>query len=180
MIKKYLLCPVCNIPEIVVKVKKGRIIAICNSCGSISELNSVSKFGNYIVKNPPKNETEFANIKKMFEKKRKEQKKTATPTKGVIEEEKYPEASLTLGSQEIIETINRIRKYKDTHKPSANELVDQILTICISKDLKHDLRYYVAIHGLYDSKFLYQWVIHNIILEPRAFIKRGHKDHGKG
>lgn len=153
-------------------MKKGKIIAICNSCGKISGLDSVSKFGNYILKNPPKNETEFASIKAMFAKKRKEQEKTAIriptkpcrKTKGPVEELKHPEEPLTVGSQEVAETISRIRKYKDTYKPSASELANEILTVCVSQGLKHDLQYYATIHGLYNDKFLYQWVIFNITL----------------
>lgn len=58
-IQKYILCPKCNYPEIVISTKKGKISGKCNSCGTISELDSKHKLGAFILKNPPKNESEF-------------------------------------------------------------------------------------------------------------------------
>lgn len=165
-IEKYVLCPVCHLPEIRIKVKKDTITSACRSCGKVSKLDSVHKLATYILKNPPKDDSEFSKTKKHGDKGKKdtEDKKTkhghskGDKSKGSKqgEEEKAPEA-LTLESPEIIETIERIREYKDSQKRTANELVDQITNICISQGLKSDLRYYAAIHGLYDDEFLYQW-----------------------
>lgn len=58
-IQKYVLCPMCNYPEIVILTKKSKIFGKCNSCGTISELDSKHRLATFILKNPPKNETEF-------------------------------------------------------------------------------------------------------------------------
>jgi len=125
-------------------------------------LDSVHRLATYILKNPPKDDSEFSKSKgKQKGKNDAEQKKsksghTKDPKAKRDEEEKLLEA-LTLESPEILESIKRVREFKDGQKRSANELVDQISNICISQGLKDDLKYYVAIHGLYNSKFLYQW-----------------------
>eukprot|EP00826_Nyctotherus_ovalis_P041943 TRINITY_DN4274_c0_g2_i28.p1 TRINITY_DN4274_c0_g2~~TRINITY_DN4274_c0_g2_i28.p1 ORF type:complete len:438 (+),score=180.52 TRINITY_DN4274_c0_g2_i28:165-1478(+) len=165
-IEKYILCPVCKLPEIKLKVKKDSISATCRSCGKVSKLDSVHKLATYILKNPPKDGSEFSTDKgKKKDKAKDHDEKKHKPTHGKEgktkdskenEDEKLPEA-LTLESPEIQESVKRIREYKDAQKRTATELVDQISNICISQGLKGDLRYYVAIHGLYDEKFLYQW-----------------------
>ena len=150
-------------PEIKLKVKKGNITATCHACGKASKMDTIHKIATYILKNPPKNDTEFGGKDKTKKKGAKEEKKAKTghsedtekePKKA--EEEKVPEA-LTLDSPEMIETIQRVKEYKEGQKHSSTELLDQIRNICISQGLKEDFRYYVAMHGLYDDKFLYQW-----------------------
>lgn len=166
-IEKYVLCPVCHLPEIRIKVKKDSITSTCRSCGKVSKLDSVHKLATYILKNPPKDDSEFSKTTKKHGDKGKKDtddkrakhghtKGDKTKASKQDEEEKILEA-LTLESPEIMETIKRIREYKSTQKHTASELVDQITNICVSQGLKGDLRYYVAIHGLYDDKFLYQW-----------------------
>jgi len=128
-------------------------------------LDSVHRLATHILKNPPKDDSEFSKSKgKQKGKNDAEQKKSKSghiknpKAKGSKhdEEEKLLEA-LTLESSEILESTKRVREFKDGQKRSASELVDQISNICISQGLKDDLKYYVAIHGLYDSKFLYKW-----------------------
>lgn len=161
-----MLCPLCRLPEIKLKVKKDSISATCRSCGKISKLDSVHRLATYILKNPPKDKSEFSTDKgKKKDKAKDHDEKKPKPAHGKEgkakdgredEEEKLPEA-LTLESAEIVESVKRIGEYKNAQKRTAAELVDQISNVCISQGLKGDLRYYVAVHGLYDDKFLYQW-----------------------
>lgn len=58
-IEKYVLCPGCHYPEMVIKVKKGDVTGHCNSCGWKDRLDNAHKLAAYIIKNPPKNVSEF-------------------------------------------------------------------------------------------------------------------------
>jgi len=58
-IEKYVLCPKCSYPEMIVKVKNGIVTGSCNSCGNKNKLDNTHKLAAHIVKNPPKNKSEF-------------------------------------------------------------------------------------------------------------------------
>jgi translation initiation factor 5 len=59
-IDKFVLCPTCKIPEISLRVKKGLIQGKCAACGEIEKLENSHKVCNHMIKNPPKNLTEFS------------------------------------------------------------------------------------------------------------------------
>jgi translation initiation factor 5 len=63
-IEKYVLCTQCKYPEMVVRVKHGAVGGVCNSCGTRSVLDNQHKLAAYILKNPPKNNSEFKGDKK--------------------------------------------------------------------------------------------------------------------
>jgi len=52
-IEKYVLCPKCKLPEMIMKVKKGSVCGSCNSCGEKPVLDNIHKLATFIVKNPP-------------------------------------------------------------------------------------------------------------------------------
>jgi len=52
-IKKFVLCPVCKLPETRISVKKGQVRIRCASCGHAGPLTSSHRLENYISKNPP-------------------------------------------------------------------------------------------------------------------------------
>jgi len=58
-IEKYVLCTNCKYPEMVLRVKHGAVGGVCNSCGTRSTLDNVHKLAAYILKCPPKNNSEF-------------------------------------------------------------------------------------------------------------------------
>ena len=78
-IEKYVLCKSCGLPEIFLVVTKGKVIkSKCNSCGNINILDNKHKLATYIVKNPPKNQTEIKGGKDKdvdADKKKKKKKK---------------------------------------------------------------------------------------------------------
>lgn len=167
-IEKYILCPVCKLPETTLKTGKESIKAKCRSCGKISKLDSTHKVATHILKNPPKDESEFKEEEKKKTTKEKPKKKegetktkkakSAAEAKTAAGEETKKMDDITLSSSEVGEAIARIRSYKDAQKRSAQELVDEIANLCISHGfIKEDLKYYVAMHGLFDSNFLVQW-----------------------
>jgi translation initiation factor 5 len=55
-IDKYVLCGSCQNPEttMYVKPKAGTAELRCKACGSITSLKVLDKFGNFVLKNPPK------------------------------------------------------------------------------------------------------------------------------
>ena len=59
-IRKYVLCPKCQLPEIhgKIRVKKGKIKCTCRSCGTTSELDNTHNFASYIRSYPPEYEEE--------------------------------------------------------------------------------------------------------------------------
>lgn len=63
-IEKYVLCPNCKYPEMVLKIKHGSVGGTCNSCGTRSVLDNAHKLAAYILKNPPKDSSEFKGDKK--------------------------------------------------------------------------------------------------------------------
>eukprot|EP01022_Parablepharisma_sp_SALTPOND_P017624 TRINITY_DN284_c0_g1_i1.p6 TRINITY_DN284_c0_g1~~TRINITY_DN284_c0_g1_i1.p6 ORF type:complete len:347 (+),score=80.31 TRINITY_DN284_c0_g1_i1:509-1549(+) len=153
------------------KAKKDTLLGSCRSCGKISKLDNVHKLATYIIKNPPKDDSEFAGDKHKSKHKHKEKEKAEPKVKSVKEhlkevpekerkvgeEMKMMEEVTSLTGPEVVESIKRINDFKNAQKRSASELVDQISNICISQGLKDDLKYYVTIHGLFDENFLFQW-----------------------
>jgi len=43
----------------VLKVKGSELLGTCNACGGISKLNNVHKLTAFVIKNPPKNLSDF-------------------------------------------------------------------------------------------------------------------------
>jgi hypothetical protein len=80
-IEKYVLCPNCHYPEMVIKVKKGTVIGSCNACPYKGTLDNVHKLAAYIVKNPPKNASEFKEDKSKKGAKEEKVEKVEKPTK---------------------------------------------------------------------------------------------------
>lgn len=52
-IKKYVLCPSCDLPEILLRIKKDRISAKCAACGWSGEVDNSNRLAAFITKNPP-------------------------------------------------------------------------------------------------------------------------------
>jgi translation initiation factor 5 len=62
-IDKYVLCPKCKLPEMVLQLSpEKQLIGKCNSCGTTTELDKKHKMTTYIIKNPPENRSEMKNI----------------------------------------------------------------------------------------------------------------------
>lgn len=70
-IEKYVLCSNCKYPEMVLRIKHGSVAGACNSCGTRSVLDNQHKLAAYILKNPPKDSSEFKGDKKKDEKEEK-------------------------------------------------------------------------------------------------------------
>ena len=52
-IEKYVLCPKCKLPEIILKVKNNIISCKCDGCGERCPLDNAHKLAKFIVSNPP-------------------------------------------------------------------------------------------------------------------------------
>jgi len=52
-IEKYVLCPNCKLPEMVLRVRKNMVCGSCNSCGAKPVLDNIHKLTAFILKNPP-------------------------------------------------------------------------------------------------------------------------------
>jgi len=87
-IEKYVLCTQCKYPEMVLRVKHGAVGGVCNSCGTRSALDNAHKLAAYILKNPPKNSSEFKKDSKEEKKDEKKDEKDAKDPKDAKKEDK--------------------------------------------------------------------------------------------
>merc|ERR1712187_961407 len=53
LIKKYVCCEACHLPEIALGIKKGVIVGRCLACGWAGNLDNNHKLAAFIIKNPP-------------------------------------------------------------------------------------------------------------------------------
>lgn len=104
-IAKYILCPVCQIPEMTLTVSKDSIKGMCRSCGKTYKLDSTHKIFAHMVKNPPKDTSEF---------KEKGKKKETKSGKYVEVEEKKEKKGKSL---------------KNENQDEPNELIPEALTL---------------------------------------------------
>lgn len=58
-IEKFILCRKCSIPEIKITVKKGFLYGDCRACGASELIENKHKLVAYVLKNPPKDVSEF-------------------------------------------------------------------------------------------------------------------------
>lgn len=58
-IERFVLCRKCAIPEIKISIKKGLLYGDCRACGSSELIENAHKLVSYILKNPPKDFSEF-------------------------------------------------------------------------------------------------------------------------
>ncbi len=201
-IEKYVLCPVCKLPEITLKVRKDLLKCKCRSCGKISKLDSVHKLSTYIMKNPPKDESEFKDDKKKGSKDKDKDDKPKKESKGKHKDKskeedgkepakepkpkkvKDPAAAastakveeLSLTSPEMGEAINRVKSFKDKQKRTPQEIAEEIANVAISQGVKEDVKYYVGIHALLDEKLL--WVQNPTVKDTLKYMVS--KDGEKG
>ena len=104
-VEKYILCPKCKLPETTIIVKKNTIYGNCKACGRTKPLDNAHRVSNYIVKNPPKDKSEFGNTKadqlehktkKLKQKAGEEEKSPSTKKKKKKAKEGADEAEQTL------------------------------------------------------------------------------------
>jgi len=131
-IEKYVLCSKCKYPEMVLKVKKslGIIYGSCAACGCKSELDNKHKVANYILKNPPKNKSEFKKGEEGKEKsskkegKSKKDKKRAEETEEQTEEVVETETKKTVFSfDEMNEVLKEV--YEGLDKENTEETFEE-------------------------------------------------------
>lgn len=53
-IEKYVLCPKCHLPEMLLRVKNKMVCGKCDGCGNRPTLDNGHNLAKYITKNPPK------------------------------------------------------------------------------------------------------------------------------
>jgi len=80
-IEKYVLCPNCKYPEMVLRVRKEKVCGSCNSCGAKPILDNNHRLATFILKNPPKNVSEFKKEQEKPEEKDAKNKKTSKTDK---------------------------------------------------------------------------------------------------
>ena len=54
-----MLCRKCSLPEIKISIKKGLLYGDCRACGGSELIENAHKLVAYILKNPPKDFSEF-------------------------------------------------------------------------------------------------------------------------
>jgi len=52
-IVKYVLCPKCKDPELILRIKRGKVCAKCQACGKKPNMDNNHKLATFIIKNPP-------------------------------------------------------------------------------------------------------------------------------
>jgi len=60
--EKYVLCPLCKLPEIIIQIKNKEVRSKCKACGKKCKLDNTHKFAKHIIKNPPSSEEDTKNI----------------------------------------------------------------------------------------------------------------------
>lgn len=170
-IDKYILCPVCKLPETYLHVKKSAIRCLCNSCGKTSKLDSIHKLAVHICKHPPANESEFKGkeVKKEAKKLSKDAKadgetrpKKAKPVStGVTIQPEH----LTLVSPDIVELISRIRAFRSAQSRTSNELLGEIENLCATQGFKEGTKYYIVLCSLFNGNMLQQWTVEPCLRE---------------
>lgn len=134
-IEKYVLCTNCKYPEMVLRVKHGAVGGVCNSCGTRSVLDNQHKLAAYILKNPPKNSSEFKKDKDG--KDAKDAKDGKDAKKGEKEDKKHKH------DKEHHEKKPEEKKHENEEKEEKGEKlfkehIPQVVAITF-KDLEEDL-----------------------------------------
>ena len=86
-IMKYVLCPKCKDPELILRIKKNMVCAKCQACGKKPNMDNNHKVATFMIKNPPgdlhdigskskKKDKEKKSKKERRDKKRKDKKKS--------------------------------------------------------------------------------------------------------
>ncbi|XP_055388682.1 eukaryotic translation initiation factor 5-like [Condylostylus longicornis] len=70
-IDKFVLCQNCNLPEIDLQLKKGRVVYHCNACGDQAETDNAHKLATFILRNPPDGGDSTLGAKKKTKEERK-------------------------------------------------------------------------------------------------------------
>lgn len=112
-IEKYVMCPGCTYPEMVLKIKKETITGSCNSCGKKAVLDNAHKLAAHIVKNPPKNASEFKSKDGKDAKDTKDTKDAKDSKDVKVKEEKT--------KTEKTDKEKSSKKEKDPKKPAEKE-----------------------------------------------------------
>ena len=88
-IEKYLLCGTCKLPEITLVGGKKDLKGVCRACGNETKLDSVSRVGQFLLKNLPKNMSEITgkDAGTVEEKKKGKKKKKAATEEGAAAED---------------------------------------------------------------------------------------------
>jgi len=75
LIELFILCPQCELPELVHKVKKNAVGAKCYSCGWVGGIRSQHNIMKYIIKNPPSKSSKPKGAEKSKKERRAEREK---------------------------------------------------------------------------------------------------------
>lgn len=150
-IEKYLLCPKCKYPELVLRVKSKVVGGKCNACGGRFDVDNVHKFAAYIVKNPPKDKSEIT--KKggavlEVEEKKKSSKKGDDDAEEIKDD--LPDAPLnTLGDK--IEAVQKLYTSFQVDSFAGKEAeVKEIIDLVNSFQLRAYLRSYILFQAIFD------------------------------
>lgn len=154
-IEKFLLCQKCSYPEIVFGVanstkKGGDLVAKCRSCGNNNKVEKSGKVSSFMVKYLKSNEA--ADEVGKDKRPKDESKKEEEEKKEEAEEDGPPEVEeLGFNSPEIEDALSRIRALVKDKSPSCDELKDEIRNLQIALKFNADLKYYIALNGLFEK-----------------------------
>lgn len=111
-IETFILCPQCELPELVHKVKKDRVGAKCYSCGWVGGIRSQHNIMKYIIKNPPsksaKPQGEKSKKEKRLERERQRMLKKQSSGKG---DEGSSEIGETVGVRNTDEDLGDLSRW---------------------------------------------------------------------
>jgi len=145
-IEKYVLCSNCKYPEMVLKIKHGAVGGSCNSCGTRSTLDNTHKLAAYILKNPPKDSSEFKGDKSKDAVKKGEKGEKGKDEKGKDEKDdkkhgKHPEKEAhhdKKGDHKKTED-KKEEEEKDETKTGGEKAKDTASQFSTFKELEDDL-----------------------------------------
>ena len=74
-IAKYVLCPKCKDPELILRIKRGMVCAKCQACGKKPNMDNNHKLATFMIKNPPTDQHDIKQKKKDKKEKSKKEKR---------------------------------------------------------------------------------------------------------
>ncbi len=124
----------------VMKVKKGLVTGSCNSCGHKANLDNVHRLAAYILKNPPKNVSEFKDDKGKKGAKEEKVEKVEKVEKPSKKEKETPKKTEEAESSEEETPKDDEKEGKDKEKKEKKEKKDETLVAEHKVPLVYDFK----------------------------------------
>jgi translation initiation factor 2 beta subunit (eIF-2beta)/eIF-5 len=157
LVEKFLLCPKCTYPELIIHVKKKLVYGRCECCGKTFELDNAHEFAAYIVKHPPPIKEKVQPLpKKDDEGKVEPGNQTAAEEKKEEEdaEEKLPEYPLA-ALEDKIDEVKRLYSQQNLESyEGKKDEIKSIVELVNSYQMKAHLKSFIFFQAIFSTNFV--------------------------